>query len=106
MSLRIVDHIVETHQIAAARRQAGKPIWAHRVDVSNVFRAEDLTFVERRDAIVSRLRVTAWVKAADEFDELTQLVDELAYAEDPERFDVVWDDIYDLADYDRVWIKT
>ena len=50
------------------------------------------------------LRRTEWV--TDDPDELTSLVEELADTVDPDGFDAVWGNIYDLADYDRVWIKT
>lgn len=104
---RTVDHIVETHQIAQERRAAGLPIWDKRIDVSAVFHDDDLSFTERRDAIVERIRKSGWLADRDEFDDLVELVnDHLAYAEDVKEFDELWDALYDHADVDRVWIKT
>lgn len=104
---RTVDHIVETHQLAQQRRDAGLPIWDKKIDVSAVFRNEDLSFAERRDAIVERIRKSGWLDGRDEFDELVELVnDHLAFAEDVKEFDDLWDSLYDIADFDRVWIKT
>lgn len=34
------------------------------------------------------------------------MVDYLADTEDPEDFDYWWNQLYDQADYDRVWIST
>ena len=74
--------------------------------VGDVFHADDLNFELKRDMIVQRIRATTWFKQYDEYDELPQLVEELADAEDTDAFDSVWDCIYDIADADRVWIAT
>lgn len=105
---RTPDHIVATHQIARQRVDAGQPVWAHTVDLRDVFHSDTLSFTERRNAIVRILRATQWVKDADraEMDGLFDIVVELAAAEDVEEFDGWWDELYDLADTDRVWIKT
>jgi hypothetical protein len=100
---RTVDHIVETHRIARARRDAGQPIWAVRLDVSDVFHNEELTFEQRRDLIVTQLRVSAWHRDSEMVQELT---DELADTQNGDEFDGPWDRLYDEADYDRVWIRT
>ena len=60
------------------RRAAGKPIWAHKVNLADVFRNDGLTFTEKRDAIVCRIRASAWFKSYDECDDLPQFVEELA----------------------------
>lgn len=106
---RTIDHLVATHELARERRAAGKPIWAHTVDVSRVFHNEDLTFAQRRDGIVAALRGSSWYRQADpdDCDGVRELVDDhLAYAETGDEFDGPWDELYDLADVDRVWIKT
>lgn len=101
-----VEHRVEMHRLAQQRRAAGRPVWEHQVDVSDVFHNDDLTFEQRRDKIVARVRQSVWFKSKDESDDLPQWVEELADAEDTGEFDPVWGAIYDEADYDRVWIKT
>jgi hypothetical protein len=100
---RTIDHIVETYRIAQARRKAGLPAWAHQIDVSDIFHNEALTFEQRRDRIVARLQASAWCRNSEAVQELT---DELADSENGDEFDGPWDDLYDEADYDRVWIKT
>src|ERR1700748_2911454 len=100
-----VEHRVEMHQLASERRAAGTPVWDRRIDVSSVFRNEELAYEERRDAIVKIIRDSPWFKQYDEGDELPQLVEELAEAAEDE-FRFPWDAIYDIADYDRVWIAT
>ncbi|NKY60426.1 hypothetical protein [Nocardia flavorosea] len=104
---RTVDHIVATHQLAAERRKAGKPIWDETIDVSRVWNDDDLSFEEKRDAIVAQFKRSRWFRDDDEFGRVREIVDEeIAYAEDVDEFDGWWDELYDLADYDRIWIKT
>jgi hypothetical protein len=100
---RTVDHIVETYRVARARREAGQPIWAHHLDVSDGFHNEALTFEQRRDRIVARLRASAWHMDSETVQELT---DELADSKNGDEFDGPWEDLYDEADHDRVWIRT
>lgn len=106
---RSVEHLVAVHQLVVERRDIGKPAWARTIDLSRVFHDETLSFEERRDALVRRLKASRWFREADqaEFDGVYDIVtDHLAYAEDSEEWDDWWDELYDLADFDRVWIKT
>lgn len=105
---RTVDHIVATHHIARERVAAGQSVWARTVDLRGVYHSDTLDFAGRRDAVAARLRTTPWFKGADEheLDGVRDVVESLAAAEDQEEFNGWMDDLYDLADYDRVWIKT
>ena len=100
------EHRADMYRLGQERRKAGKPSWAHKINLADVFHADDLNFELKRDMIVQRIRATTWFKQYDEYDELPQLVEELADAEDTDAFDSVWDCIYDIADADRVWIAT
>lgn len=100
---RTAEHLVETHHIASARRASGQPIWAHRIDVSDVFHNETMTFEQIRDAVVARIRSTAWFTSSET---VQNIIEELADSVDRDEFDGPWDALYDEADYDRVWIKT
>lgn len=99
-----VEHRVEMFRLAQERRNGGRPIWDRRIDLSDVFHNEEMTFEQRRNAIVARLRASAWLKGRA--DGLTDLVDELADTADGDEFDGPWDEIYDYADVERVWIAT
>lgn len=101
-----VEHRVEMYRLAQERRAAGKPAWDRKVKLGAVFHNEELTFEERRDAIVKIIRDSPWFKDYDEGDELPQYVEELADAADADEFDSTWDAVYDIADADRVWIET
>jgi hypothetical protein len=107
---RTAEHIVACHQHARARVAAGQPVWEHTINLAGVFHNEDLTFEERRDRIVDVIRASTWyknrVEGTNVFDVLYELVDELADTTTGDEFNVVWDAVYDEADYDRVWIKT
>lgn len=76
------------------------------IELGDIFENEDLSFPERRDSIVTRIREDQFVLNHDDKDELLGLVDELQEAVDSEDFDQVWDEIYDWADVNLVWIDT
>ena len=79
------------------------PQWRQTIDVSDVFHNGDLTFPNRRDAIVARLKDSGWPATNAD---VTDLVDELGQAETTGEFDEIWNALYDEADLDRVWIET
>jgi hypothetical protein len=95
---RDIEQIVDTHHLAAERHAAGKPVWDRKITIYLV----DLdTFEERRDAWVRRLSQSSW---SNDNDELKSMLTDLAGASNAEEFDITLDEIYDLADADRVWI--
>lgn len=101
---RSIDHIVATHEAATALRRAGKPIWQHKIDVADIWNSDLPLIPDKRDRIVAKLRASSWFTGCDEFDDLNEIVEELAEADTGHEFDRVWDALYDLADIDRVWI--
>ena len=103
---RTVEHRVEMARLARERRAAGKPVWDGKIKFGGIFRDEALSFDELRDTVVRRLRASTWFKKHDEYDDLPQFVEELADTKDRASFDDALDAIYDLADYDRIWIET
>ena len=103
--MRDLDHIVEMHKVAAARRREGRPIWDKHIRLGDIFYDDSISFADKRDQIVSRIRASGWLDGRDEFDELVETVNEgLAGAEDEDEFDAAWDVVYDFADIERVWI--
>jgi hypothetical protein len=84
-------------------------VWLHEINVSAFFEAhledEDFDFVASRDGIVATFRAAMKTNAA--LDEMfAELIDELADSSDTDDFDVVWQEVYNVADFERVWIKT
>lgn len=82
------------------------PTWIYKLDLKDVFGNEDMTFEERRDEIVKRLRESAWYKSHREGAWFHSLIEELSETEDVQYFDCVWENVYDQADFDRAWIAT
>ncbi|CRY84226.1 hypothetical protein SAMN05421776_12149 [Nocardia farcinica] len=106
---RSVDHLVAVHELARRRVAAGVPVWAETINLAGVFHNDAMTFVQRRDAIVERLRATRWYRNDDpyEFEGVRDIVDDhLAHGEDVNEFYGWWDELYDLANYARVAITT
>lgn len=81
------------------------PSWTYTVDLSAVFHNDEMTFEQRRDAVVRTIRASRWYKTR-EVNDLFHFVDELADTTDVNEFDSVWAAIYDEANADRAWIKT
>jgi hypothetical protein len=100
---RTIDGILASHRAAAERRAQGRPIWDRKIQLRDIFHNDELTFEQRRDAIVRRIESSGWPGRSET---LAMLLEELADVVDAEEFDGVWDAIYDEADVDRVWIST
>ena len=56
--------------------------------------------------IADRIKASRWYKERDQdgFDDLGMLVEDVATAENSEEFNFAWDEIYNLADQDGIWI--
>lgn len=103
---RTLDHLVDVHRLARERVAAGLLVWDRKLDVSDVFHNDALTFEQRRDSIVRKIRNSGWLDGRDMFDDLVLAVEGLENADDVDEFDGWWDEVYDHADYDRAWIST
>ena len=103
---RTVEHIVETHRIASNLRRAGRPIWSETIDLSAFWGDNSLDFETKRDMICDAFRRSRWYRnSVHTEDSIIEIVDHLADAEDWDDFNGWWDEMYDLADYARIWIK-
>jgi hypothetical protein len=80
--------------------------WRYTVKLGDVWRSDAMTFEQRRDAIVERLRSSGWASRSANRSELLDIIDDLEHSVDAENFDYAWGALYDLADYDRAWIDT
>jgi hypothetical protein len=100
------EHRADMFALVQERQRAGLPVWDRKLSFRGLFHNDSLTFEQSRDAIVARLRSSAWLTGRDEFDELVCAVEELSEAPSVSDFDQVWDLIYDIADDERVWIET
>ena len=103
MTERSIEVLVDAHKLARELREQGKPVWHSRIDVSAYF-DPDVDFEDAKRGIVATLKSSSWY--TDDYTDLEDIVDHLEDAEDEEDFNYWWANLYDLADYDRVWIKT
>lgn len=79
--------------------------WDNKLRLGDVFHSEVLTFEQRRDAIVARIRKARWYDEDDMT--LTEIVENLSCAEDTDEFDGWWSEFYDWCDAGkRVWVET
>ena len=102
---RSIEHIVETHKIAAERRSSGRPVWDETIHVA-FFHDDTKSFKQKRNMFAAAVKRSRWFKGEDELSDLHQIVDEISDSDDVEHFDFCMNEIYDMADFDRVWITT
>lgn len=125
MHARNLDNIVESHQLAAARRLAGKPIWDQTINIKEILRRDPSNETEAHAAAVAneigkliRSKVpAAWLdwNAEDLDEELTMIVEGMealrpdSYVGEPD-FSALQDlnemlaGLYDWANLKRVWL--
>jgi len=80
--------------------------WREVIHLGDVFHNDDMTFEQRRDAIVERIKSSHWYQQYDGNQKLGFIMDDLEEAEDVDWFDEVWNDFYDIADQELIWIDT
>lgn len=77
--------------------------WQKTIDLVDVWNSTELSFAEKRDIVVERVRKSGW---PNENSVLSGLLDQMTDLDDVQEFDFLWDQVYDEADWDRVWIST
>jgi len=96
------EHRAAVHDLVRDRLQAGRPVWDHTIDLSEVFGDVTMPFASWREEILGLLRSSPW---ADD-PAVSSILDHLADAADLQDFNHWWDLLYDQADHDRVKILT
>lgn len=104
---RTIESILDAHQAAQQRRDAGQPIWDYTLDVAALWNSDTHTGPDRYRRIAERIKTSPWYLERDTSggDEFGETVDGLAQAQTAQEFNDYWDDVYDRADRDRVWVK-
>jgi hypothetical protein len=100
------EHRADMFLPTQKRREAGLPVWKRKIQLGDVFHNDEITFAQRRDAICKRIKASGWMKLHEEDYGFEMLLEELANVDNPDDFDYWWDQLYDYADEDRVWIDT
>lgn len=78
--------------------------WDYTLRLGDMFHDENMSFEQRRDEIVRRIRASRFWDEDD--GELVTTVSDLSAAWDVDEFDQFWDKFYDWADWNRVWVET
>ena len=82
------------------------PTWFETIKLGDVFHNEDLDLAEKVEEITTRLKQASWRAFSADPAEFDRLVEELSKAGSLQEFNFTWEELYDLADLDRVWIET
>ena len=98
-------------------RDPESAFWKMTINLSDIWNSIDpdrITddenyFVEIRDRICTKLdtygKSVRRIFGNEILDEYGDLVDQLRYSADYQEFNSYWDDLYDFADYYRIWIE-
>jgi hypothetical protein len=78
--------------------------WRITIDLKDIWKATEIPFFERRDEIIRRIKASEWY--SDDYAALNDTLYLLSDSNDNEDFNFYWSQLYDLADWDRVWIAT
>ena len=81
------------------------PVWHLTVKLGSLWR-EPMAFPLKRDAVVEIIKGSGWRDLTGDPDEFDSALEELSETLSIPEFDAAFSDLYDLADYDRVWIET
>lgn len=82
-----------------------KTQWDHIIKIGDVIYDDDLTFEQKRDAVVKRILKSSAVRDGTRGEELRALAGELGEAADADDYDWIIGDIYDLADAGKwLWL--
>lgn len=80
--------------------------WRCKLRIADLWTNDDLSFTEKRDGIVARIRrLPMYDPEGGDQEELWWIIDELCDAGNADEFDSVWDAFYDWADTERVWVE-
>ena len=77
--------------------------WNRIVRIGDLISSDVLSFEQKRNEVVRRLRKSSAIRDGDKGELLRELVDELAETTNGDEYDWVMDDVYDLAD-DGKWL--
>lgn len=88
-----------------------KTKWDITLNLKDCFHNDQMTFEQRRDAIVSRIEDAPWYKgfASDSVhgESLEDIVHLLKWSDDSDEFNEHWDTFYDWCDAGKmIWVDT
>ena len=77
--------------------------WKHHLRIKDIWRDDDLSWETKRDAVVAKIKKLPHYQSDDELIEIVEMLEEATFISE---FDEVWDQFYDWADWNRVWVET
>lgn len=85
------------------------PVWnitLRLADLIGQWKDGDLTIPELAEKVVERIKSSGWRDITPYPHTFDEVVTNLLSAEDRGEYENLFEEIYDLADQDRVWIET
>ncbi|KXO99068.1 hypothetical protein AXK58_24245 [Tsukamurella tyrosinosolvens] len=108
---RTIESIVDCHRAATDRHARGLPTWDQTIEIKHLLGADEHAAIEVGKAIAQVLRRSRWSSDDSEVAELAEFFDEIEadweghYEAPVDRLNALLDELYDRADYARVWIR-
>lgn len=96
---------VAAGRAARARIDAGKKPWGEHIRTSAIWKQDDVPYAARRDQFVAAVQRSKWFTGQDEYSELHDLIDELKDLDDENDMKSVLEEVYNLADVDRIQLS-
>lgn len=107
---RTIESLVDSHRAAAERREAGRPVWDHRLRIKHLLTDDesDENAQQVGKEVAAIIRASTWARADQKErggnSEVIMCAEEFEDVDDLDHFNAVLDHLYDLADADRAWI--
>lgn len=87
--------------------------WKYKIDMADTWERypDEIGFRTLKSLVVDELNkaledLRDIIEDEDEIMSLEDLISEIEITDDEEEFDPVWTELYDWADYNKVWIAT
>lgn len=83
------------------------PVWKRTIDVADIWESfQENGFEQSVKSIIAKIKQSGWRELTPYPDTFDELLANLEESGDLVEFNGWWDELYDLADSDRVWIST
>lgn len=80
--------------------------WNMTINLKDAFSERDMSFQDRKSIVVERITNSGWLDNSLDGETLRDLVMYLSESSDTSEFDYWWNQVYDIADVDRIWLAT
>lgn len=103
------EHRAAMTALARSRVAQGLPKWRYNIELTALkasYERNMISAAEYVQAVAKQVRESPWGRAEDRNSELDDLLEAMAACDSNDDAAMLYDHLYDLADYDRAWLET